>query len=395
MTTTFSLKARWILPGDGEPVSGGIVSIRDGAITAIDDSSTISGPIEDLGDVVLIPGLVNAHTHLEFSDLTAPLGEPGTLLPTWIRQVIGDRKRDVRNVLENIQRGLQESLYSGVTAIGDIATIASSSQPDAPTTISFQEVIAFSVGRVDSAFAEVIQRVDSSDAPGISPHAPYTVNPQLLERLVEVASQRDLPIAMHLAESREELQLLADGSGPFQELLEERSMWDPDAITRGTTILHYLQMLSRAPRSIVVHGNYLAEEEIDFLAKHHHRMSLIYCPRTHAYFDHDEYPLRYLLDAGVHVALGTDSRASSPDLSLLEEMRYAWRTHSINPVEALRLGTESGAACLGLSDMLGTITPGKRANLITLPCPDDEPHSAVLEADTRPTQVWLRGVPIL
>src|SRR5262249_30721246 len=141
------------------------------------------------------------------------------------------------------------------------------------------------------------------------------------------ARERDLPMAMHVAESRAELQLLRDGTGPFQELLEERSMWDPEAIPRGSKPLDYLQMLSEAPRSLAIHGNYLDDEELQFLGLHRDRMSLVFCPRTHAYFFHPPYPLGRAIAAGVRVALGTDSRASNPDLSLLAELRHVMQSH--------------------------------------------------------------------
>ena len=126
---------------------------------------------------------------------------------------------------------------------------------------------------------------------GISPHAPYTVHPGLLKRLVALAVEKKLPVAMHLAESREELELLATGTGPFRDLLVDRSMWDTEAIPLGSTPLDYLRTLAEAPRALVIHGNNLSDEEIGFLAAHRERMSVVYCPRTHAYFGHDPYPL--------------------------------------------------------------------------------------------------------
>ncbi len=395
--TKFSLTARWVLPIDGDPLEGGVVTIDDGVIVAVADHSTAAGPVHDLGDVVLLPGLVNVHTHLEFSQLRQPLGTPGTSLPDWIRLVIADRKRASRDPQASIIAGLRESLACGVTALGDIATSTQSdlSQP-LPHLLAFQEVIGFSAARLESAFAEVRQRLgDSRAAIGISPHAPYTVHPQLLELLVDEARSQDLPVAMHLAESPSELELLADGSGPLRELLEERSMWDAAAIPPGSIPLDYLRVLARAPRAIVVHGNYLSAAEIEFLARQRARMSVVYCPRTHAYFQHAPYPLKTMLDAGVRVALGTDSRASNPDLCLLSEMRCVAQRHGLSPTEIVRLGTLSGAEALGWSSRIGSIRPGKWADLIAVPCGAADPAEAVLQHEGPPTYVWLRGQPII
>jgi len=399
--TQISLTARWVMPVDGPPLPGAVVTIDDGTIVAVGDRRSAAGPVQDLGDVVLLPGLVNAHTHLQFSGLRRPLGQPGMELADWIRLVIADRKRSDRDLLANIAEGLRESLACGVTTLGDIATAPAAPFPH---VLTFQEVIGFSTARVDSAQSELLERLDSSRdstsrrpatrrvaARGISPHAPYTVHPRLLERLVEEAAIRKLPVAMHLAESRAELELLAAGTGPLRELLEQRSMWDAAAIPAGSTPLDYLRMLARAPRSLVIHGNYLSSAELDFVAEHRERMSIVYCPRTHEYFQHAEYRLQEMLAAGVRVALGTDSRASNPDLNLFDELRSVARKHDVPASEVIRLGTLSGAEALGWGDVVGSITPGKWADLIAVPCCEDDPTQAVLNHEGPPNHVWLRG----
>jgi cytosine/adenosine deaminase-related metal-dependent hydrolase len=233
---------------------------------------------------------------------------------------------------------------------------------------------------------------------GLSPHAPYTVSPALLTSLLTLARQRNLPVAMHVAESADELELLANGTGRFQQLLDERSMWDPSAISHGSAPFDYLQVLATAPRALVIHGNYLDRDEHEFLATHSDRMSLVYCPRTHAYFDHPPYPLSEILAAGVRVALGTDSRASNPDLSVLAEMRYAAKSHAhVAPGAILRMSTLSGAEALGREQECGSITPGKLAHLAAIPV---EPYSyrnpgdlleEILWAETAPSATWYRG----
>ena len=389
--TSITLRARWVLPIDGPPIEGGYIAIADGFIAAIGSHDPNCGPITDLGDVALLPGLVNAHTHLEFSGLAKPLGTPGTSLPAWIRSVIADRGRGDRDASAAIAAGLAESAAAGVTTIGEIATSpAHCYQVDgSPRTLLFQEAIGFSAGRVDSVASEMERRVDAvGRLAGVSPHAPYTVNPQLLVRLVDLAIDRQLPIAMHLAESREELELLRHGSGPFQELLAERSMWDDAAIPRGSRPLDYLRQLARSPRALAIHGNYFDAEEIAFAASHRDRMSVVYCPRTHAYFEHEPYPLAAMLDAGVRVALGTDSRASNPDLNMLSEVQYvASRFPEIDPVTLLRMATLDAAEALGFGDLVGSLTPGKQAKLKVVRCEGDlrDPYAALFVPSARLT----------
>jgi cytosine/adenosine deaminase-related metal-dependent hydrolase len=233
---------------------------------------------------------------------------------------------------------------------------------------------------------------------GISPHAPYTVSPALLKDLVSLAREHNVPMAMHLAESREELELLRDGTGSFQKLLEERSMWDADAISRASRPLDYLHTLAESPRALIVHGNYLDEEELSYLAAQRERMSLVYCPRTHDYFFHSSYPLGQALALGVRVALGTDSRASNPDLCLFDEMRHTARAHpTVDPQHVLRMGTLDGAEALGYQGQIGSITPGKVNELIAIPLPDaslDDPSeilASIFAAESVPSLVNLSG----
>jgi cytosine/adenosine deaminase-related metal-dependent hydrolase len=233
---------------------------------------------------------------------------------------------------------------------------------------------------------------------GVSPHAPYTISPSLLRMLVMYAKRRNQPVAMHLAESEEELQLLDSGSGPFQELLGDRSMWDATAIPPSTRPLTYLRMLAESPRSLVIHGNYLDHAEFAFLAEHADRMSLIHCPRTHAYFAHPQLPLAALLKNGVHVAIGTDSRASNPDLSMLGEIRHLAHAHQdVAPDTILRMATLSAAEALGRADGLGSITPGKLANLVALPVQSGLSQDSraalerILTSAEAPAKVWLHG----
>jgi len=409
-----SLRARWVVPIDRPPIAGGVVTVAGGRILAVEPRPA-GRPIQDLGDVALLPGLVNAHTHLEFSRLDQPLGTAGAGFADWIRGVIAWRRASATAGLPSSDRegkwsrpttstdtaprasafasGLAESRASGVAALGEIATSDWQPQlaPGDPTVVIFRELLGLSPERVGPnlalAAAHVARCRATSLRGGLSPHAPYTVHPRLLEGACRLSAEARVPLAMHLAESREELELLAVHRGPLVELLESLGAWHPDVLPAGRRALDYLRALAQAHRALVIHGNYLAADEIEFLAARREQMALVYCPRTHAYFGHAPYPLVQMLSCGVRVAIGTDSRASNPDLSLWHELVHiAARQTDVAPAEILRLGTLAGAEALGLADTMGSLTPGKQATLVTVPLAGNvqDVHAALLHSDAVP-----------
>ena len=372
------------------------MTIAAGRIVAVGENQS-DGPPRDLGDVALLPGFVNAHTHLEFSLLEQPIGQPRMPFPAWIEAVIEYRRqRDKPLMVETdgfarfrrrwAEEGLKQLRDAATVAVGDIATM-DWPQECAPTgglsLTAFAEVLGLDPARQTPLLARakhyVEERLETggSPRPGLSPHAPYTVGPDLLRKICELSSAERVPVAMHLAESREELELLRAHEGPLVEMLQRLGAWHPDSLPLGLAPIDYLQLLATAHRSLVIHGNYLGRDEFEFVAAHCERMSLIYCPRTHAYFGHDPYPLAGMLSAGARVAVGTDSLASNPDLSILSELRHIARNHpNVSRDDILRMGTLSGAEALGAGEKLGSITPGKRAWLATVPLESThgEPH---------------------
>ena len=401
----FALRARYVLPICGPAIAGGVVVGRGGEIVSV-GSETHGAPVEDLGDVVLLPGFVNAHTHLEFSDLTAPLGTAGTILPDWIREVIRHRRGGEFGGEAAIAAGLAESLAAGSTTVGEIATrdwrSAEVLPALRPTTVMFHEAIGPTLPRAQAAAAAAEAFLQANVAaegilPAISPHAPYTVHPRLLESLVELSRRYHVPLAMHLAESREELELLNLGSGPFRDMLEAVGAWDPAEGARLSCVLDYLTDLARGERALIVHGNYLDDEEIAFLGEHAQNMAVVYCARTHQFFEHEPYPLAEMLAAGVTMALGTDSRASNPDLSLLEEARCVARNHpGVAPTRILEFATLGGAKALGLDRRIGTLEAGKRADLVAVSAGASsadiaEAIEGVLSDAAHVTSVWIGG----
>ncbi len=424
---TFSLRARWVFPVCAAPFENGIVEITDGRIFAVHDRSVPDAI--DLGNAAIIPGLVNAHTHLELSDVATPL-QPSDPFTAWLKAVIAYRRS--RSKTDAVARGTEESRRWGTTVIGDIAGAdwnPAQGDPAGPRVMAFLECLGLAPERtatqLDRARAH-LSGMTADDDPdldpqcpgrpetagalshgvrqtrrpraialrGLSPHAPYSVHPDLFRGLVDLAVGARAPVAMHLAETRAELELLAGGTGPFRPFLEELGAWRADAIPPGTRPLDYLRELARLDNALIIHGNYLDDAEIDFVAAHRN-LSVVYCPRTHAFFRHDPHPWRRLLARDVNVSLGTDSRASTPDLGLWNELLFLRKlAPDLDPAQLLRMGTWNGACALGLETEVGSLAVGKAADLavVDLAAGDaTDPYALLFRPENRIGAVFIRG----
>ncbi|MFG0262551.1 MAG: amidohydrolase family protein [Novipirellula sp. JB048] len=382
--------ARWIFPLASPPIHGGWVRVNRQQIVEVDQGRPPPGA-EDLGDVALLPGLVNAHTHLEFSDCELPIGEPGTPLYQWIGQVMAARAATTsESKTHAIRQGLRESAAAGVSLIGEIATlpcdypaagecVAPSGRPvpsegsesnerragasACPELVTFAETIGLSAPRGEERIEAAKRHLEQQPRGAISPHAPYSTSRSLIERCVAMARQFDRPLAMHVAESPEERELLCNASGPFAEALQQLGVWNQTLFPWQPQPMQWLiTQLAKAPRALLIHGNDLRTEEIAKLAEHP-TLSVVYCPRTHAFFAHREHPVQRLLQRGVRVALGTDSRASNPDLNLWREVQFLLRhRQDLDPQAVLEMGTIAGADALG-HRRHGRLQPGAPAQL--------------------------------
>ncbi len=394
-----ALTARYVFPAVGPPIANGVVTFQKGRIIDVGPGDVKRAL--DLGNVAIMPGLVNAHVHLEFSSLRATLGYRGISLVEWIGLAISSRGEQTSG--RSIEQGLLESRSLGTTSLGDIVQegwpVDQIERANLDVTV-FQELIAPTTDRIDAALQLARRHIATGKTagtwrPGLSPHAPYSVHPDLLDEVVAISADERVPLAFHLAESREELQWLRDGSGPFREFLDRIGALNPTTSEGGRRPLDFLRTLDGAHRALIVHGNYLDGQEIAFLAEQADRMAVVYCPRTHAWFDHRPYPLTEMLAAGVHVALGTDSRASAPDLSMLAEMRQTAKSHpAIGGDMILQLATLRAAEALGRDAELGSLESGKAADFAVVRLPDHDatdPHALLFESDGPIAETWIAG----
>ena len=399
MSSATQFQARWVIPVDRPPIENGVVEVYDGRITAV-RSALPHEVCRDLGDVAVLPGLVNAHAHLEFSLVEQPF-RPARPFTDWIRALVAYRRReftpDSPAQQDSVTGGAIEAAESGTMLLGEIATAgwkAVALPANGLRVVAFRELIGLRPDAVESQMElaeEWLPRKSDRVTYGLSPHAPYSVAPELLRRSVGLAKRFDAPVAMHLAETRDELEFLAHGRGELVEMLKSFGAWPEGGLPLGRRPLDILQTLADAPRALVVHGNYLADDEIDFIAARP-QMSVVYCPRTHEFFGHEPHPWRKLLARGANVSLGTDGRGSNPDLSLWNELVFLReRFPDVTPCTLLELGTLAGARSLGCEHDCGTITPGKRADLLAISLTDSGDPLEQLFANGRPMLIGMAG----
>lgn len=350
-----ALAADWVLPIVSPPIRNGVAIIGEGKVEFAANHGKIKVDVELPSGHALMPAMVNAHTHLEFSELQQPF-PAGETFADWIRQVVRWRKQREESPdrhLLAIETGEQESHNNGVSLIGNIDTRQTIESPanQISDVVCLKEFISLDPANDHKHLecAESFLHALPASHRGLSPHAPYSIHIDLVAKLAQLAKQHQTPIAMHLAETEEELQLLAESTGPLVDMLKDFGVWRPEAFSGERTIADYLRALSPAKRVLVIHGNYLNAEAIDFLAAADNT-TVVYCPRTHRHFDHRRHPLPELLKRNIPVALGTDSRASNPDLCVLNEAREVWRQFAeLDPHDILRMATVNGADALGRS----------------------------------------------
>jgi cytosine/adenosine deaminase-related metal-dependent hydrolase len=392
-SSSWTLTARWLLPVAGPPLPGGTVTVEGERIVAVDPHGRRQADL-DLGDCAVLPGMVNAHTHLDLSGMRG-LATPTPDFTAWLRQVIGHRRqRTPEEVQHDIRAGLAECIRSGTTLVGDISGDGTSwaALSGAPIrAVVFRELLGLPEERASAALESFRQwRASLTEVPtcraGISPHATYSVRASLFSRAAQLSREVGCPLATHLAESREELELLHHHRGPFVAFLRDLGVWDRDGLAGSPA---EVMKLCWSPQRLFVHGNYLAPS-----VRLPPNSTIVYCPRTHAAFGHPPHPFPHFLARGIRVALGTDSLASNPDLDLLAEARFLHARHPDVPgQEVLRMATLAGAEALGWADETGSIEAGKSADLVVVPvgASAGEPYRLLLEDAAPAARVLGRG----
>ncbi len=381
------LSADWVLPIDGPPIEDGAVAIEDGRIAAVGPADEL-GPATHHEDAAILPGFVNAHSHLEYA-VYAGFGDGLGDFAEWISLHIERKARIGWAEYVDIARlGAARCLASGVTTVGDCSYSGAAAAACAELGLRanvYLEVFGSDVCAALEHFAEVKERVEPAFSdrvrPGISPHAPYSVSLDLYRACGELG----LPLATHISESPAEVKYVLHGEGPwgaYADLLVE-----PPGET-GTRLLAKHDLLG--PHVVAAHCVVLEPDEIDLLAST--GTGVAHCPRSNAALGCGIAPVAEVREAGVRVGVGTDSPASAPSFDFFEELRSvllsararAARPSVLSCAEALELGTLGSARALGLDAEIGSLALGKRADLAVVSLagseylPWEDPAAAVV-----------------
>jgi cytosine/adenosine deaminase-related metal-dependent hydrolase len=402
------LCAAWVAPVDQPIVREGGVVFENGTILAVGDAKSLRAAHpdaghRDLGDAVILPGLVNAHTHLELSHCAAG-DSPGGTFGDWILSLprrIGREsgKSSEELFVPAVGSGVEQSLRFGVTSVGDIAQQMHLVRPvlreSAIRSVSYGEVIGLGGNR--DRYAQLLPRaVDRSMETarlriGLTPHAPYTVDLAGYQECLDLARREGLPLATHLAETPAEREFADDHAGELRGIWERLGHWHDGIETlRGSTIraAHAIGLLDYPTK--LAHVNYCDDDELKLLSRGN--ASVVYCPRTHRYFGHPPHRWREMLARGINVAVGTDSCASSPDLNLVDDLRLM---HEIAPeiaVETLwEMATLRGARAISQDDGAGSIAVGKAADFAIFDGSTGQPLQEILESGRLPREIWIAG----
>jgi cytosine/adenosine deaminase-related metal-dependent hydrolase len=324
--------ASWVLPISEPPIRDGWVAVDRGRIVAVGHRTPSDGARDvDLGEVAVMPGLVNAHTHLELSYLRDEV-PPAPAFVTWVRGVMAARRRyaDPRapEILAAIEHAIAESHAAGTVAVGDITNTLVTFEPltrSALAAVVFYELIRFNApdprSFVDAA-AAAIEALPSTESvrASLAAHAPYSVAPLVFRAIREIVDRDAFtPCSVHLAESTEEVDFIRTGTGSWRSLLEDVGAWDPKWVPPGVSPVQFLDDAGfLGAQVLAVHGVQMTLDDLGRLKAR--GTTLVTCPRSNGHTGAGAPPIQDFYDAGVRVAVGTDSLASAPDLNVFAEL---------------------------------------------------------------------------
>jgi cytosine/adenosine deaminase-related metal-dependent hydrolase len=399
-------RARLVLPIGSPPVDNGALAVSGASFATVGSFTELraefpGAKVVDHGEAVLMPGLINAHCHLDFTCMRGAI-LPNRSFSGWVRR-INELKRTCSDddYLASIAEGFSELRKWGTTTLLNIESLPELMVHLPPPPIRtwwFYELLDIrnrihTEDVVAGALSFFEQRPKWHGGFGLSPHAPYTTSLELYRLARFCAEKYGMPFTTHLAESDEEMEMFAAGAGPLFDFLKAlgRDMRD---CGKGTPIRHLLEADALPHGAILAHMNQLGPGDEELLAARAGAFSIVHCPNCHEYFERAPFPYETLRRLGFAISLGTDSCASNRGLNLFDEMRTFRRNFpGVSPAEVLEMVTRHPAAALGLSGRLGELRAGARADFLALPFAGGigEVFEAIVANEQPPLSVYLNG----
>jgi aminodeoxyfutalosine deaminase len=383
------IRARLVVTMDGPPIENGAVAVSENRIIDVgrfDDIKTRNADNAiDLGEQALLPGLINAHCHLDYTCLRGKIS-PQKSFTNWIQAINAEKSElSPQDYVASINEGFEEAKTFGTTAIANLTAFPELiSQVHPPIrTCWFAELIGIRAPEranelVDAAIQSlnrarpqpVLSEVEGGVPWGLAPHALFTASKDLFRRCEEIAQREHILLTTHLAESREEMEMFRDASGPLYEFIKSIGRPMDDCGNETPLELFLGAPGGRAlPQWIVAHLNELTESDFELLERLNSKFDVVHCRRSHNYFGHRPFAFDRLRSLGFNICLGTDSLASNHTLSLFDEMRaFQKEFRSVSAEEILQMATVNPARALRYQNVLGQIRPGFAADLIGVPC---------------------------
>lgn len=378
------LRARTVLTLSGDPIPDGALCIQDGRITAVGSwaelSGCVPGPVLDLGEVLVRPGWVNAHCHLDLTDLAGQIPPPRSF-SAWIKSLLTAKSDwSFSEFAASWLRGAHQLLRDGTTTVVNVESVPEMlADVRAATPLRVWSLLEVTGVRRRRDPADLLEEARrwlegvpvTRGGVGLSPHAPYSTPPGVLGLAATLARQRGWPVTTHVAESTEEFDMFVRRAGPMHDWLSAQRPMDDCGL--GSPVAHCARHGLLGPGLLAVHANVLWRDDIALLARS--GTTVVHCPQSHEYFHHPRFPLPEMRSAGINLCLGTDSLASTrklgrnrPVLSMADEFRsFHQHNTGLDPREVLELATRNGAKALGLSGTLGELSVGARADLAVIP----------------------------
>jgi 5-methylthioadenosine/S-adenosylhomocysteine deaminase len=376
-----TLTAEWIFPVTSTPLRNHAIEVHNGKIGSI---RPLNANEKVTSGTTIIPGLINTHTHLAYTSMRNLFDD----LPffEWIRKLTETKyqKLTEEDIAASTQLGILECLRSGITTVADLSDLEVSLNVLSKSPLRgmfYWEIFGIEKEQADqtwSSLQELYPKLVSNYSSdrlqiGISPHACYTVRPELYQRVATWALREKIPVSFHLAESREEEAFISSRSGPIQKFLEKRAAdWK---ILGRTSIQHLRETGIYETKPLVAHVVQASDSDLDLLASFD--VSIAHCPKSNSKFGHGIAPFVSMMERGMRLGLGTDSAASNNRLDLFEESRFAlfqqrnrYPESKISSAKMLQLMTIDGARAMNLEDRIGSIEVGKEADLVLIRIPD-------------------------